>query len=147
MRQDTRQIVFPALIAGALMLVIGIWFERVGASDSDFYNNSVEAFNWIMRIGGAVMFLVAALAWVGWSGAFLADAIGSGLIGLALAIEALIWLSQSDIPNGVLVLIFSLMFLNSARHSWLASRQPVVEGGFPLTDAPDSERKPEDGES
>ncbi|HOW70031.1 MAG TPA: hypothetical protein PKY77_05460 [Phycisphaerae bacterium] len=144
MRQDTHQIVFPALIAGALMLVIGVWFPRMGASDSDFYNKSVEAFNWMMRIGGVAMLIVAALAWTGWSGALLADAIASGVVGLALGIEALIWLSQGDIPNGVLVLIFALMFLNSARHSWLASQAPAGEDTSTSGSPADPPREPED---
>ncbi|MBP7933460.1 MAG: hypothetical protein KA354_02320 [Phycisphaerae bacterium] len=144
MRQDTYPIVFPALIAGALMLIIGIWFERVGASDSDFYNNSVEVFNWIMRIGGVAMLIVAALAWTGWRGAFLVDAVASGLVGLALGIEALIWLSQGDIPNGVLVLIFALMFLNSARHSWLASQTSAGEDTSTSGTPTEPAREPED---
>jgi hypothetical protein len=144
MHHDTRQIAFPALIAGVLMLVIGFEFERIGASDSDFYNSSVEAFNWIMRIGGGAMLLVAALGWIRWSGAFVADAVGSGLIGVALGIEALIWLSKSDIGNGILVLVFSLMFLNSARHSWLASRAPVLQGGFPVSKSVDPDQKRDD---
>lgn len=143
MSQDARRVAFPALIAGVLMLVIGVWFEREGVSDSDFYNASVGAFNWIMRIGGVAMLIVAAAGWAGWSGAFVADAVSSGLIGLALGLESLIWLSNGDIPNGVLVLVFCLMFLHSARQSWRASRVPAGGGALAGSDSALAAQKPE----
>lgn len=139
MLQPDRQTAFSALIAGALMLLIGWRAPMVDLSGSALQSASCDVFNWILRIGGAAMVIVAATIFANWRYAALLDAVCSAIIGLGLAIVAAIWLLGADILYGGITLIFGLMFLNSARNSWLASRPPASAnaGVFPRDSASD----------
>jgi len=104
--------------AGIVMLFVGFLLARQGISDSALYNNSVTAFNWVMRIGGFLMIGVALLSWIRVPWTFILDAFFSALIGLVMVLISLIWISAGDFINGGLVLIFGGMFISTLRYAF-----------------------------
>jgi hypothetical protein len=117
-----RQVAFSALVAGVLMVLVGFPMGLQGTSRSEVYNTSVTAFVWLMRGGGISMLLVAVLAFVGWERVLALDAVLATVIGAGMAIVALLWLANSDLVSGVLILVFGGMFVRSGIQSWQAFR-------------------------
>ncbi len=108
------------------MLFIGFYFGLEGISQSRIYNLSVGAFTLSMKVGGFLMLAAALLCWIEWRPGLGFDAVLTAAIGVSILIEGIIWLVFSDL-QGLFMLIFSLIFLNSARQSWNTFRSLIVE--------------------
>jgi len=127
-----RQVAFSALVAGVLMILVGFWMGLQGVSQSEVYNTSVTAFVWLMRVGGISMLLVALLAFVGWERVLALDAVLATVIGAGMALVALLWLANSDLINGVLILVFGGLFVRSGTQSWQAFRSLGLTSSEPV---------------
>lgn len=113
-----------ALVAGLVMVAFGYYAAFTGTSESALYNGSVVVFNWVMRIGGVAMLLVALLFFLNWRPALLLDAACSVLIGLGMLGIGLIWLFNGDGLHGILVMVFGGLFVRSAARNWGSCRGP-----------------------
>jgi hypothetical protein len=122
LRESMAQVAGSAAIAGVLMVLVGFWLGLTGISNSEVYNHSVTVFNWTMRIGGIAMFVIAALAYLGWRPVLAIDTVIAVTTGLLMVGVGLIWLINSDLLNGVLVLLFGGMFVRSGLNSWTLFR-------------------------
>jgi len=122
---DLRSVAFSALFAGVLMMLVGFWLGLKGVSESSAYNASVTVFNWLMRVGGIVMLMVAAMAYLNWRPILAFDAAASMVIGGLLVLVSLLWIANNDLIQGVVVLFFGGMFVKSGVQSWYAFRGPL----------------------
>lgn len=128
-RDQVRQLAFSTLIGGLLMCFIGFYLNPRGFGASQLYIASVAVFTLTMKIGGCAMLAMAGLCYAGWRPAALLDAVLAGAIGVLLAAIGIIWFSRGNV-EGLLLLIFSLLFLHSARQSWLTFRM-TGDAGWP----------------
>lgn len=122
---DLRSVAFSALFAGVLMMLVGFWLGLKGVSESSVYNVSVAVFNWLMRVGGVTMLMIAALAYLNWRPVLVCYAAVATAIGGIMLLISLLWLANNDIIDGVLVLFFGGMFVKSGVQSWYAFRGPL----------------------
>jgi hypothetical protein len=135
-RQRVRGTAFWAIIGGGLMLYFGIgpW---VIPTISPLYTAAAQAYIWTLRIGGGAMIAVAALCLTGWSLALLVDAVACAWIAMVLALTGAVFLSNGE-TNGLLSLVFAIMFGGAGRQSWntfLARPRPTGTGeSQPWTD-------------
>lgn len=141
--RSMSEIAFSAFIGAALMLYVGFGMNLSGVSDSAFYNGSVAAFTWTMKIGGIAMGAVALLLWAGLRPALLVDAVLAAAIGAVLMGTGLVWMANGDM-QGILNLVFGVLFLGAAKTSWQAHRfaSGVQAGGFPVEAVDDLRREP-----
>ena len=108
-------------IAALLMLYFGWFAGTVGVSDNEFYNTTVDVFNWMLRIGGICLLIVAILCFARARIGLLFDAVISGIVGLIMTLCAAYWLACGGVVLQYLVyLFFGGLFLNAARGSWIA---------------------------
>jgi hypothetical protein len=136
-RQQMGLVAFSALIGAALMLYVGFGRNLRGISDSNLYNLSVDAFTWAMKIGGCLMAAMAVLLWAGWRHSLVADAVLAAAIGAVMLMCGGIWMMHSDL-QGMLLIIFAMLFLNSAKGSWEGHRammESVASTGFEVLPA------------
>jgi hypothetical protein len=120
-RQHMNQVAFSALIGAGLMLFVGFGVNLVGVSGNAVYDNSTAAFTWTMKVGGLAMLAAAALCYAGWRPGLLIDAILAAAIGASMAVNGAIWLVYGNMM-GILLLVFTFLFLHSAKGSWEACR-------------------------
>ncbi len=116
-RAVLNQTAMYAAIAAALMLFFGFLRPYDVAQGTRLYVTSVFATNWLLRIGGLSLLGAAILCWSGLTVGLAVDALVSAIVGLALSGVGIIWISDGDY-EGLLFLIFALLFLSAARHSW-----------------------------
>ena len=127
---DLRSVAISALFAGVLMVLVGFWLGRKGIAESSVYNTSVTVFNWLMRIGGIAMLIVAAMAYLNWRPILVFDAAASVVIGGLMVLVSLLWIANNDLIQGIVVLFFGGMFVKSGVQSWYAFRgTPVQSAG------------------
>ena len=146
-RLIVRQHAGSTLLEAAVLLFVGFYFlgGLSGISDSQIYNTSVTAVRLAFQGGGVAMLVVAMLCWIGWRYALAVDAVVSAILGLAFLITGGIWLVNGDMM-GVLILIFGVMDLSSARASW-ARHLFVTSSSFSAGAAfvPEAEAAPDPG--
>ena len=99
------------------MIAYGIWFASPGGiSGNALYDHTVTAFKWTVLAGGACLLVVSVLCGLGWRIGLLADAVLSfALAGLFVGVAA-VYVSKQDY-EGVLILVFGVMFFLSGRRS------------------------------
>jgi hypothetical protein len=119
---NLRSVAFSAFFAGVLMVLVGFWLGLEGTSKSGTYNTSVTVFNWLMRIGGIAMLIVAAMAYLNWRPILAFDAAAAVVIGGMMVLVSLLWIANNDLIQGVVVLFFGGMFVKSGIQSWLMFR-------------------------
>ena len=110
-----------ALLEAAMMLLIGGYLHYIGltgVSDSQLYNLSIPVLVWVLLLGGTLMLAVSGLCFLGWRYALAADTVVSGLSGILILLCGGVWLMNSDLFQGGILLIFGVMSVNSARNSW-----------------------------
>lgn len=115
-RRRVRATAFWALIGGGLM----VWFGSGGwviPSISPIYTATATAFVWTLKIGGGVMLAVAALCLTGAGVALLFDAVACMVIALLLAVCGAVFMTNGEL-NGLLMLVFAVMFGAAGRQSW-----------------------------
>ncbi|MEP0843354.1 MAG: hypothetical protein HRF43_11680 [Phycisphaerae bacterium] len=112
---------FSSAVGAALMLYAGFGMNLRGVSGAGLYDGSVAAFTWTMKIGGLAMAASAVLLYAGWRPVLPADAVLTAVIGAILAGTGMIWMVNQDV-QGVLNLVFALLFLGAARRSWMVFR-------------------------
>jgi hypothetical protein len=122
MNQHARQNAFPVGIAAIVMLVYGFVFGGFSAAPDlgPFYETTIRVFNWMLRIGGVALVVVALLSMAGWTAALLCDFLISGVCGSIMAACGVYWTVQErgfDIQN-LLILVFGALFVRSALASW-----------------------------
>lgn len=131
-----------AAIAAALLLYYGFGLPMKGISDSAMYNLSVDVATWTMKIGGIGMALVVLGSLIGRPEALLADAVLSGLIGLSFVLTGVVRFVWGN-TQGLLFLIFGLMFVSAARTCWRVYRGTVYDDfGFRSQAAPPPDARP-----
>ncbi|MGB9626330.1 MAG: hypothetical protein ACPMAQ_15870, partial [Phycisphaerae bacterium] len=83
---------------------------------------------WTLRVGGGAMLAIAALCLTGWGPALLLDAVACGLIAVLLALCGAVFLGNREV-NGLLSLVFALLFGAAGRQSWnsFVSRPRAME--------------------
>jgi hypothetical protein len=140
-RQQASEIAFSAAIGAGLMLFVGFFFNLKGIGNSDFYDLSVDGFTWMMKIGGALMAVVAALLWAGLRPALLVDAILTLALGLLMLIIGAVWMAFRDY-QGILLLIFGAIYLRSGWGSWAAFRGINAGYAFPVAPPIDTSTVP-----
>jgi len=136
-RQQMSEIAFSAAIGAAMMLLVGFVLDLRGISDSEFYNFTVSAFTWTMKVGGVLMALVAGLLWVGLRPVLLVDAIFAMAIGVLMVGVGGVWVVHQTLLNGVLSLVFGVIFVRSGWGSWLAYRGSSAGYAFPVASGQD----------
>lgn len=111
--------------AGFLMLLYafmgGGWVYPADANE--FYVFTLSAFDWLLRIGGAAMLIVAAICYTGARIGLLLEVIVSGLCGLTMWMCAGTWLMNGSVGiNTILICVFGFLFLSAARSAWTMYR-------------------------
>lgn len=127
MTMTTRQNASVAALAGVLALAFGWGWSTTGLSDSAFYNFTVDAFNWTLRIGGLLLMGIALLCALDRHEGLLLDVFISGTMGAVLVLCGAYWTISALASGGldpfdVLCAIFGFMFLGAARTCWAAWR-------------------------
>jgi len=130
-RQRVRSTAFWATIGGGLMLYFGIG-QWITPPISPLYAAAAHTYIWTLRIGGGAMLAVAGLCLTGWGPALLLDAAACGLIAILLAFAGALFLSNGE-TNGLLSLVFALLFGGAGRQSWdlFVGRPRSVETTMP----------------
>lgn len=123
MNRHARDNALWAGIAAALMLYYG-WGTGGWAIPSDataFYETTIRIFDWMLRIGGILLAVVAVLCFAGIRLALLMDAFVSGLCGLIMVACPAYWILNDGLGIQYLMyVVFGVMFLNAARGCWTA---------------------------
>ncbi len=122
MNQHARQNAFSVGIAAMVMMVYGFAFGGFGMAPDlgPFYENTIHVFNWMLKIGGIVLAVVAVLSLAGWRAALLCDFLVSAMCGIIMAACGVYWTVQEksfDIQN-LLILVFGVLFFRSAQVTW-----------------------------
>ena len=141
-RQQTSEVAFSAAIGAVMMLFVGFYFNLKGISSSEFYNLTVDGFTWMMKIGGAMMGVVAFLLWVGLRPALLVDAVLTVTIGVLMLVIGAVWLGFRDM-EGILLLVFGAVFLRSGWGSWQAFRGGAHVYAFPVAPPVNTSQEPQ----
>jgi hypothetical protein len=139
MNPHARQIAPNSALVAVLMLAFGWVYGLSGASESALYNLTVEAFNWMLRVGGLAMAVVAGLCFMGRRAGLLLDFIVSGACAAVMLVCGVYWLGRwaADTKNvpfdlqDVLILVFGAVFARAALQSWSlygAARPSTPEG-------------------
>jgi len=136
-----RANVWHALLPAGIMLVYGfVYYSDVsGTSNSEIYNRAVTVFGATLKIGGVLMVAVTAACAIGMPAALLLDAIVSVGCGGTFAACGLIWLITVGDLQGILLLVFGIIFLASGWSSWnlyaiggvADARDPAAEADEP----------------
>jgi len=126
MTEDTRPAASSPLLVGVFMLIVGFGIGLEGISDSALYNASVSLFNLTMKVGGSAMLVVAALYWANVRVAWLLDAVCSLVIGVLMIGVAVVWLVHAEWLYGIVLVILSVMSINSARRIGACSAASVT---------------------
>ncbi len=132
-RRQMRQTALSALVAACLMLFFGFGWNLTGISGDRAYDLSVAVFGWTLRIGGLAMLVSATLCGAGLRWSLAADAVFSGLIALLLGLTGLAWLAFGN-WQGLLSVVFGVLFVNAARQSWAGHRE--IAAGKPAAAMP-----------
>jgi len=114
-----KETAFSAAIGAAMMMFVGFYLNYQGIGDSRIYNLSVDGFTWMMKGGGGLMGLVAVLLWAGIRPMLMVDALLAMGVGGLMIVIGVIWLGNQDM-EGILLLLFGLVFISSGWRSWLA---------------------------
>lgn len=119
MTDRIRAIAGQAVVAGLLMTFYGWFMSGKGISSSTAYNTMVDVFYWMLRVGGPLLLVGAAICYTGMRAGALFDGIVTGVCGLVMIAYGI-----SGLPTGVgvglnnmLALIFGALFISSARRS------------------------------
>ncbi len=135
MNHPARQNALWAGIGAMLMLYYGWRVGLQGTTPSNFYNTTVDVFDWMLKFGGIGLAIVAVLCFVGQRVGLLLDVFVSGICGTIMILCAVYWLgyglmhgSGVDLQD-LLFLIFGGMFVSSARGCWTAYRTSAAAGG------------------
>jgi len=115
-RQQVRGTAFWAAVGGGLMLYFGLG-EWIVPAISPRYTAVAHTYIWTLRIGGGTMLAVAVLCLTGWGPALLLDAVACGLIAVLLTLCGAVFLRNGE-ANGLLSLVFALLFGAAGRQSW-----------------------------
>jgi len=114
----------PAFIEAVILLVVGFFLILTpDGAELPLVRWSVYAVMWTFRLGGLCVLAVALLSLKGWSGAPLADAVVSGLIGVVLVVCGVIWIAHwGEVGSktgwmGVVIMLFGLLSLHAVRNS------------------------------
>jgi hypothetical protein len=120
----------------AVMLLVGFYFfgGRLGGSTPSDY--AAFATVWTFRAGGIALVVVGMLCLSGRRGSLMANAILDLVIGLVFTVSGAILLIDGG-PSGLLIALFGLMSLGSARWDWNAWRsvRSTVYGAGPASQA------------
>jgi len=123
--QHARNIAGNAAFAAAIMLVFGWLMGGLVTSRTEaMYVLAVEAFNWMLRIGGIAMLLVAALCYAGKTAGLVLDFVVSGFCGAIMLACGGYWLVLDIRAGGgsglqdVFVVLFGFLFVRAAMQSW-----------------------------
>ncbi len=105
-------------LAALLMLYYGWAVGTIGISDSDFYNTVVDVFNWMLRVGGVCLLLVAMICFAGLRIGLLLDALVSGICGLVIIFCAVVYIKFDGLDlYYLLYVLFGGLFVNAARNA------------------------------
>lgn len=121
MNEHAKQNAFFAGIAGLMMLGYAFGMGMSPRFDhGPVYAFSFNLFDWMLKIGGAALLIVAALCFSGRSIGMFLDAIVSKLCGIIMVGCAVCWTVYEgglDLTN-LLIGIFGVMFIKSAITNW-----------------------------
>ncbi len=125
MNQHARNNAVWAGIAAVLMLFFGWGRGLVGMTDDDFYNTTVAVFEWMLKVGGFALLVVAGMCFAGLRAGLLVDVFVSGIVGLIMVLCSIYWLGHGVTGGGfdiqdIMFLVFGFMFLNAARGCWVS---------------------------
>ena len=125
MNQHARDNALWAGIAAAMLLFFG-WGTSgwlIPADATEFYETTIWVFDWMLKIGGILLAVVAVLCFAGIRLALLCDTFVSGVCGLIMVACPLFWiLSDGFGLQYVMYVVFGFMFLNAARGCWVSYR-------------------------
>ena len=127
MNQHARDNAIWAGIAALLMLGYG-WGMGGYSTASTYppaYNFFIVLFNWTLKFGGVLLFVVAVVCVLGQRIGLLMDVFVSGMVGAIMVASAACWLGYGITGVGfdmmdLLTLIFGFMFLSAARGCWVS---------------------------
>lgn len=129
MTDRIRAIAGQAVIAGLLMTFYGWYMSGKGISSSTAYNTMVDVFYWMLRLGGPLLLVGAAICYQG----VRVGALFDGIVTLACGI-VMVGYGISGLPTGVgvglnnmLALVFGAIFIQSARRSLAVYRHSRTE--------------------
>jgi len=125
MTEDTKTAASSPLLTGVLMLIVGFGITLSGGTDSAVYNASAFLFNMTMKAGGSAMVLVAVLYWGKVRVAWLFDAVCTLTIGVLLFGVATVWCVYGYWVTGLVLIVFGVMSIGSARRVWAYSKVGV----------------------
>lgn len=122
MCESARRNAVFTLLAGLVLLLFGFWQQPVyGGDDETFYNGTVDAFFWMLRIGGFAFVVVAAVSFAGLRTGLMLDAVASAVCGIVMLLCGLYWTVKTEINlQDVLFIFFGVLFIRAARISWKA---------------------------
>ena len=109
------------LAEAAVMLVVGFYFFAGGLGGSELVDYAAFATVWTFRGGGIALLAVGLLCLSGWRESLLANALLDLAIGLVFAVSGAILMVDHN-ASGLLIGLFGLMSLGSARWDWNAWR-------------------------
>jgi len=121
MRITPQQNASVAGFAALLVLFFG-WFQTAVGTSTPFYNFTVDAFYWILKIGGFFLLAVAGLCLAGRREGLLLDVFVSGIIGAALVLCGAYWAFAGGSVSVyyLIYMVFGAMFLGAAKTCWVS---------------------------
>ena len=124
-----------AIVPAVLFFIFAGQFT--GISTSDWYNFTVDLFNWTLRAGYVAYAVIAVLCYVGVWPALLVDAVVTMACSASFLIVGIEWARQGEL-NGYLCLLFCIMFAAAGRHSFQTwrRRRPGIRTGEPVAASP-----------
>jgi len=104
------------------MLFFGWMYAAEGISASPFFNAMVAIFYWTLRVGGALMWVVAGICYLGSRAGLLADVIVTGTSGVIMVVYGLSGITVGLGINQILAIVFGATLIHAARGSFAVYR-------------------------
>jgi len=117
------------VFAGLILLAYGWLHSFQGISDDAFYVTTIHVFNWMLRIGGAALVLVAIVCYLGCHAGLLMDAMISALCGVVMGFCGIYWIVYDGFNlQCALYVLFGLIFAKAAWASFRSFRSGPSTG-------------------
>lgn len=120
--------VFWAVVSGLIFLYFGFYAPFIPPDDPPSVTYSVIGFTWMARIVGVAMILVAVLQWTRLPGASFVNMIAAVLAAGGCMIAGGVLFAHQYTNQGVLLLLFGLLNVGSARAAIAGWRHAQVRG-------------------
>jgi hypothetical protein len=140
MYEPARRNAGYTFIAGLVLLGFGLMTAPMYLKeDQGFYNRSWDVFYGMLRTGGVVLMLVAAISFAGLRVGLLLDALASGVCGLIMILCSAYWIKIEGLEmRDALFAVFGILFVRAAFVSFSVFRSgaPSASRPAPPADAP-----------